>query len=123
MDAPVGGDFGGMIAAVRNRTGVCMSCEAVNSCATAALSEPGSVGALTMAGRVARAMQQSVLIEWSEVGAGQQLWSPLPMASCVCCWQIPDGATRVPINRMATAARWNKPCNMASAYQSSRFLR
>ena len=49
----------------------------------------------------------------------QQLCSAL----AVCCVQIPIGATSVPINTMATAARWKIPCNMVPAYYVREFLR
>jgi len=119
MVAPVGGDCGGMTA----RAGCTLAEEgltaATNLCTIANGVEPAKFG-VQMAGTVLVAVQQSLWIEALDSDAPAQ-------QSCAAlwdrCWQIPDGATRVPISKMATAARWRKPCNMNLAYQCTQFLR
>jgi hypothetical protein len=111
-----------MIAGVENRPGREMPFEATNSRVTATAADPGSSGATTSAGSVARAMQQSVVSDVpGSVAAGQQLCAVLPMALCVGGWQIPDGITSAPTNRMAIAPRWKTPLNMLLSLPESTF--
>jgi hypothetical protein len=113
MDAPVGGDCGGMTAETVSSRGEENSFDETNSCAADKVGEPERAGATTTAGRVGRTAQQS---PWAiELHLDMRAQHTCP-ALCVCCMQISAGAARVPINRMATAARWKTPCNMLSAY-------
>ena len=82
------------------------------SCATVNGADTENSGATT-AGSIVLAMQQSFWTDLLDAGAAaQQSCAPL----CICCRQTSDGVTNVPINKMATAARWKTPCNMVLAY-------
>jgi hypothetical protein len=75
---------------------------------------------MTTTGMGVRTVQQFACAVLSGAVAGaQQLCADL----WVRCRQVPSGASIVPINRMATAARWNTPLNMVSAYHRIQFLR
>jgi hypothetical protein len=107
-------------AETENALGAEFSLEATISRATAHGGEAGRVGATTTAGRGARAAQQFAFAVFSGAVAGaQQLCAVL----WVRCRQVPSGASIVPINRMATAARWKTPFNMVPAYHKIQFLR
>jgi hypothetical protein len=91
----------------------------MNSCATVIGAEPGRSVAKTRAGSGALAVQQFVPMDWWDLEARkQQLWAAL----CAGCRQIPDGASKVPIKTMVTAARWKTPLNMVSSYHNSRVI-
>lgn len=109
-----------MKAATENALGEEIPLEATNSRATVIGAGAERAVARTTAGRGARAVQQFACAALSGAVAGvQQLCADL----CVCCRQVPSGASIVPINRMATAARWRTPVNMVSAYHRIHFLR
>lgn len=109
-----------MKAETENALGEETPLEATNSRATAIEGEAGSVGATTTAGKGVRAVQQFVCAVLSGAVAGaQQLCGDL----WVRCRQVPSGASIVPINRMATAARRKTPLNMVPAYHRIQFLR
>ena len=91
-----------MKAEAENALGEEIPLEATNSRATAIGAGAGRVCATTTAGVGVRAVQQFACAVLSGAVAGtQQLCADL----WVRCRQIPSGASIVPINRMATAAR------------------
>ncbi len=102
-----------MIAEAGSSRGEESSLEDTNSCAPDKVAEPERAGATTTAGNVCLTAQQSLwtVVLDSDMEA-QQSCPPF----CICCRQIPAGAINVPINKMATAARWKTPCNMVTAY-------
>jgi len=87
-----------------------------NSWAMATGAEPGRFGATTIAGSGVLVVQQFVLAELLDSDLCEQHLCP---ALCVRCRQVPNGASKVPINRMATAARWKTPVNMNLEYHVS----
>jgi hypothetical protein len=89
-----------------------------NTCTTINGAEPGRFGAATTAGSGALAVQQFVRTDWWDMDACKQ---QLCAALCIGCRQIPDGVSKAPINRMATAARWKTPLNMVSGYHESQY--
>ena|ERR1035441_570268 len=102
MNAPEGGDCGGITARIGNLPREESSSEEMNSSATVIEVEPGRLGAITTAGSGAPAAQQLVwaVLLGSDAGAQQ------PCAVlCVRCRQVPNGASSAPINTMATAVR------------------
>lgn len=120
MDAPVGGDCEGMTAETVSSLGEENSVAETNSCAPKTVNELVTAGATTMAGKVGRAAQQLLWMIAPHLDMEEQQACPV---LCAFCRQISAGATRVPINKMATAARWNMPCNMVSAYAAGRISR
>jgi len=74
----------------------------MNSCATVMGAEAGRLGATTMAGSGALAVQQFAWTVLLESAAGAQ---QLCAALCFICRQVPNGASDVAIKTMATAAR------------------
>lgn len=94
--------------------------KATNSRAADIGAGTGRVGTTTAAGRGVRALQQFACAVLSGAVAGvQQLCADF----WVRCRQVPSGASIIPINRVATAARWKTPLNMLSAYHGIKFLR
>ena len=109
-----------MKAETENALGEEIPIEATNSRATAIGAGAGRVCAMTTADMGVRTVQQFACAVLSGAVAGaQQLCADL----WVRCRQVPSGASIVPINRMATAARWKTPCNMESAYHEFCALR
>jgi hypothetical protein len=103
MNAPVGGDCGGITDNTGNSLNETGSFSETNARATVIGATPESLGVTTTAGNGALAVQQFVRTDWLDLdGCEQQLCAAL----CVGCRQIPIGASIVPINTMATAARW-----------------
>ena len=103
MNAPVGGECGGITANLGNSLREENSSRAMNSCATLIGAEPGRLGATTTAGSGALAVQQFVRTNWLDLEACEQ---QLCAALSVGCRQVPNGASNEPIKTMATAARW-----------------
>ena len=120
MDAPVGGDCGGMTAEAGSLSGKEPWFEETNGGASARGAGLEKAGAKTKAGRVGLTVQQlpSTLGQALDIAA-QQLCAVLFASGR----QVSAGAAKAAINMMATAARWKTPCNMVSAYTSARFLR
>ena len=96
------------------------SLEETNSCAPDTVTELVTAGATTTAGSVGLTAQQLLWMIALHLDMEEQQACPV---LCACCRQISAGATRVPINKMATAARWKTPCNMVSAYADGRISR
>jgi hypothetical protein len=92
----------------------------MNSCATVAGAGPKNIGVTTTAGSGAVAEQQFVPADVKDSDAREQ---QLCAFLCVGCRQIPDGASKEPINRMDTAARWKSLFNMLRGYHNSRYFR
>jgi hypothetical protein len=91
---------------------------AMKSRSTAIGAGAGKLDATTMAGNGARAAQQSDLAALTGEDAGtQQLCAVL----CVRR-QVPHGAIRAAVNRIATVTRWKRPRNIAPVYHSSKFM-
>src|ERR1017187_3603750 len=103
MNAPAGGECGGITANLGNSLREENSSRAMNSCATLIGAEPGRLGATTTAGSGALAVQQFVRTNWLDLEACEQ---QLCAALSVGCRQVPNGASNEPIKTMATAARW-----------------
>ena len=89
------------------------SLEKAICCAPAKVTEPERAGATTIAGRVGLTTQQLLWTVVLDLDIEAQHSCPVLWA---CCRQISAGAAKVPINTMATAARWKTPCNMVSVY-------
>ena len=114
MNAPAGGESGGITAIAGSSRGEESSSEERNTCTTLNWAGPDRLGATMTAGSGALALQQSVWAVWLDSDAGAQqscavLWA--------CCWQIPFGARSDPISTMVTAARWKIPLRMRGFYQ------
>src|ERR1035438_7992212 len=103
MNAPVGGECGGITANRGNSLREENSSREMNSCATLIGAELGRLGATTTAGSGALAVQQFVRTDWLDFDVCEQ---QLCAALCVVCRQVPNGASNEPIKTMATAARW-----------------
>ena len=120
MNAPGGGECGGITANRGNSLPEENSSREMNSWATVIGAEQGSLGVTTTAGSWALAVQQFVRTEWLDLYACEQQ----PCAAfCTGCRQVPNGASNVPIKTMATAARWKTPLNMVSVYHGSHIFR
>ena len=89
------------------------SFEETNSCASDKGVKPERAGATITAGCVGLTAQQLLWTIALHLDMETQQACP---AFCACCKQISAGATRVPMSKMDTAARWKTPCNMVSAY-------
>jgi hypothetical protein len=120
MKAPEGGECGGITASIGNSLREESSFDETISCAIVNDAVLGRLGATTTAGKGALVLQQLVRAVLPGVDAGAQ---QLCAALCVRCRQVPNGASRLPINRMAIAARWKLPFSMALAYHSIRLQR
>jgi hypothetical protein len=120
MNAPVGGDCGGVTANTGNTLEEKSLSREMNSRATAIGAEPGRFGVTTAAGSGALAVQQFTPKDWWNFLACEQQLCAL---FCDRCRQFPDGASNAPINTMATAARWKTPLNMDSDYHEWCLLR
>jgi hypothetical protein len=92
----------------------------MNALITVNGAEPGRFGATTTAGSGALAKQQFVRTDWLDLDVREQ---QLCAVLCAGCRQIQEGVSNVPINRMATAARWKTPRNMDTGYHEFRILR
>ena len=102
-----------MNAEAGNSLGEESSFEETNTCVPDKVAEPERAGITTMAGSAGLTVQQSL---WM-VALGSDIEAQQSCPSlCARCRQIAAGAAKIPINRVATAARWKTPCNMVSAY-------
>ena len=117
MNVPVGGECGGITCNFGNSLAEASSSEETNSPAVMAVVEPGRLGAITMAGNGALAVQQLLLTLLPDAREQQ-----LCVVLCVCGRQVPNGASNAPINTMAIVVFWKMPFHMVSAYHSIRFL-
>ena len=116
MNAPVGGECGGITANIGNWLGEESSSVEMKSCVTVIGAEPGRLGATRTAVSGARAMQQ---FGWAVLRDSDACAQQLCAVLCVRCRQVPNGTSIDPIKTMATAARWKTPLNMATGYHKS----
>jgi hypothetical protein len=80
---------------------------------------PVEAGVATDAGGCSRTMQQFCRAELP----GWEAWEQqLCAVRCAGCRQTPNGASRAPIKRMATAARWKNPLRMRAVYHGRGFV-
>jgi hypothetical protein len=119
LNAPVGGECGGITDNTGNSLNEADSSIATNARATVIGAEPGRLGATMAAGSGALAEQQFVPTDWWDLHVcEQQLCADL----CVGCRQTPNGASNKPIKTMARAARWKTPFRMNGFYHNIDFL-
>jgi hypothetical protein len=119
MDAAAGGECGGITCDFGNSLAKANSSEETNSPAGVAVVERGRLRAITTASDGALAVQQLLLTLLPGSDAREQ---QLCAALCDCGRQVPNGASKAPINTMAIVALWKTPFRMVSAYHSIRFL-
>ena len=101
MNAPVGGESGGMTTTVECSSTAVFSTHAEYSCTAAHGLVPGRFDAAGIAGNCALTMQQSACKECEDSVCMQQPCATLGLGRR----QIPSGAIIIPTRRMAIAAR------------------
>src|ERR1039458_5594124 len=117
MNAPVGGECGGITVNHGNSLREENSYKEMNSCATVIGTEPGSLGVTTTAGSGVLATQQFSPTDWWDLDACEQ---QLCADFCAGCRHIPNGASNENIKTMATAARRNTPLLMENGIPRAR---
>jgi predicted transcriptional regulator len=114
-----GGEYCGMMDMTETSRGEAASLAERNALTITIGAEPSEDCATMATGDSLRAVQQlgRVILPGCEACEQQQC-----VVRCVHCRQIPNGASNVPINTMATVARWKNPLRMRAVYHGSRSI-